>query len=351
MNSIPKAIIALLMLSVSNVGFSQENQTNETAAKAEVPEKDCDCSQEASIRVSEQFANLKQREIGSPILDENGERVIWPRVLPFFAQNVLDLGFELPKTFGFAIIPNSISQDLTLTNLKVGLNGGEMVDMDFVQFGTARAENNNIQIKGDVWLFPFLNLYATYGKMEGSASAPISIKGEDLVEFLPDFINCEGLRPSDLCDMNFNSIATPAYHGSNFSIGFTLAMGWDRFFVALPVTYVVSELNILEDDVKSFQISPRIGITADAGKWGTISTFFGVTYLDADLDVAGKLSFDLPGQDELTELDYVINQENTDKINLVLGYNWDVTKSWSFHSEVGFAGSRESFIASTTYRF
>lgn len=138
------------------------------------------------------------------------------------------------------------------------------------------------------------------------------------------------------------------------NLGFTFAMGWDRFFVALPVTYVITELNILDDDVKALQISPRIGISSDAGKWGTMSTFVGVTYLDAELDVAGQIAFDtsdIPGENESTELDFILNQENADKLNFLIGFNWDVTKSWSFHSEAGFGGSRESFIASTTYHF
>ena len=325
---------------------------NENANKTAKEVADCQCSQEDIIRVTELYPTLKGREIGEILLDKHGERKIWPRSLPFFAQKALDLGFELPKTFGIAVIPNLIGQDLILKDLKVGLNGSDMVPLDFVQFGNARAENENLQIKADVWLFPFLNLYATYGKMKGSAATPISIKGKDLVEFLGG--SCDGLFPLPTCNNNIASIAEPHYTGSNISLGFTLAMGWDRFFIALPVTYVITDLNILEDDVKAFQISPRIGISSDAGRWGTLSTFVGLTYLNAELDVAGKLTFDtseIPDENDRTELDFIINQENADKINYLIGFNWDVTKSWSFHSEAGFGGSRESFIASTTYRF
>jgi hypothetical protein len=349
MNNLYKAIVLSLLLP-STLVFSQDEKLVNTTVDSE--KNDCDCLDESSIRVSEQFATLEKRVIGSPLLDENGDRVIWPRVLPFFAQNVLDLGFELPKTFGFAIVPNAIKQDLILKGLKVGINGSDMVDMDFVQFGTARADNENLQLKADVWLFPFLNLYATYGKMHGSAATPISIKGQDLVDFIGG--NCDGVITPQICKNNIAVVVEPEYTGSNVSVGFTLAMGWDRFFVALPVTYVITNLNILEDDVKAFQISPRIGISSDAGKWGTLSTFVGATYLDAELDVAGKLSIDtrgIPGENQTTELDFIINQENADKTNFLIGFNWDLTKSWSFHSEAGFGGSRESFIASTTYRF
>ena len=184
-------------------------------------------------------------------------------------------------------------------------------------------------------------------------NAPIAIEGKDLLEFIG--VECNGgIFEPDACHRSFNAIANPEYKGNNLSLGFNLAMGWDRFFVTLPVTYVRTDLNILDDTIKALQISPRIGISADAGEWGTISTFFGITYLDAELDVSGKLSFntaDVPTASDTTTLDFVINQENADKYNYLIGFNWDVTKSWSFHSEAGFGGSRESFIASATYRF
>ena len=86
----------------------KEYELNINEEEIAVIDKDCDCSIESPIKVSDQYATLEQREIGSPILDENGEPMIWPRSLPFFAQEVLDLGFELPKTFGFAVVPNVV---------------------------------------------------------------------------------------------------------------------------------------------------------------------------------------------------------------------------------------------------
>jgi hypothetical protein len=45
-------------------------------------------------------------------------------------------------------------------------------------------------------------------------------------------------------------------------------MGWELFFGALPINYVMTDLNILEDDVKALQISPRIGHSSDVGDLG-----------------------------------------------------------------------------------
>ncbi|SET00918.1 hypothetical protein [Thalassotalea agarivorans] len=346
-----KGLVAILMTIVCLSAQATEQKSSEQLS-AEDEAVLCNCDQGQELPKTEQFATVKQKKIGEPLLDEDGNPVKWDRPLPFFAQNVLDLGFDLPKPFGIAIVPNTVSQDLLLTDLFVGINGSEKIPIDFVQFGTARAENANLQLKADVWVFPFLNLYATYGVMEGSADAPIQIKGNDLLEFLG--INCDGLFAPNACVRTFAGIAKPEYTGSNYSIGFNLAMGWDRFFVTLPVTYVVTDLNILQDDVTAINVSPRIGISTDAAHWGTLSTFVGITYLHAELDVAGSLALDtsdIPGLDDVTNLDFVINQENKDKINFLIGFNWDVTKHWSFHAEAGIGGSRENFIASTTYRF
>ena len=157
-----KHIINIAIFLVLSTSFAHTKEQN---TQTEDAQDKCQCSLEEIINVTKQYPSLQGREIGEALLNKEGEKEIWPRALPFFAQEVLDLGFDLPKTFGIAIIPNTISQDLTLKNLKVGINDSEMVAIDFVQFGSARAHNDNLQIKADVWLFPFLNLYVTYGKM------------------------------------------------------------------------------------------------------------------------------------------------------------------------------------------
>jgi hypothetical protein len=53
---------------------------------------------------------------------------------------------------------------ITLKVLKVGLNCSDMVEVHFVQFDKAIADNNNLKIKADGGCFLFFNLYITYGK-------------------------------------------------------------------------------------------------------------------------------------------------------------------------------------------
>jgi hypothetical protein len=69
-------------------------------------------------------ASLEERELGQPYT-ENGERVIYDRALPFLAQQVIDLGFELPRPYGAQFIGYWQEQDLILDNLSVSIDGRE----------------------------------------------------------------------------------------------------------------------------------------------------------------------------------------------------------------------------------
>ena len=78
--------------------------------------------------------HLEDRELGEPNLDDDGEVVIWDHPLPFFGQAVTELGFELPLPFGVSIVPATFEQDLTLRDLKLGLQGEADRPIEAVNF-------------------------------------------------------------------------------------------------------------------------------------------------------------------------------------------------------------------------
>ncbi len=294
------------------------------------------------------YPTLEQRELGEPNLDDAGERVIWEQKLPFLAQQVVDLGFELPNPYGVAIIAAGIRQDLVLENLAIGINGPPDQQIGFVDFGTPSVENTAQQLKLDAWIFPFLNAYATVGVFDGDATIPLKFEGTDL------FPQLCGITPNaPVCVRTYSAVARPSYEGSNVAIGINLAMGWDRFFVALPMTYAWTDVDIIENTVTALNITPRIGMTGDMGQRGTVAVFVGATYLRAEVDIAGEIDLDTPGgpDGDVTTLSFLISQRNKDRWNYLLGFNWDLNKSWSVMAEAGFGGSRENFIGGVTYRF
>jgi len=295
-----------------------------------------------------QIPQLEDRDLGQPNLDDEGEPVRWHRPLPFLAQDVIDLGFDLPNPFGIALIPVNIQQDLVLQDLAISVDGGPPVEIDFVDFGTPSVENTVLQLKLDAWVFPFMNVYATIGKFDGDAKVPLTIQGKDLFPTL-----CGATPNIPQCVRTFNGVARPEYDGTNISVGINLAMGWDRFFVALPMTYAWTDVDIIDTTVTALNVSPRFGVSGDLDRFGTMAMFIGATYQKAEVDLEGKITFDTPGgpDGDTTTIDFKINQRNKDRWNYLLGFNWDFNKSWSLNAEAGFLGSRDNLIAGVTYRF
>jgi len=303
---------------------------------------------EQDFQTTQIYPTLEERELGEPNIDDDGERVIWQRKLPFLAQRVVDLGFELPNPYGIAIITAGIRQDLILENLAIGINGPPDQEIDFVDFGTPNVENSVLQLKLDAWIFPFLNVFTTVGVFDGDATIPLKLEGSDLFPQL-----CAITPNAPACVRTYSAVANPRYEGTNVTIGVNLAMGWDRFFVALPVTYAWTDVDIIDNTVTALNITPRIGMTGDMGNRGSVAVFVGATYLRAEVDIAGAVDLDTPGgpDGDVTTLAFRISQRNKDRWNYLLGVNWDLNKNWSVMAEAGFGGSRENFIGGLTYRF
>ena len=292
--------------------------------------------------------HLEDRELGEPNVDEDGVPVVWDHPLPFFGQEVTELGFELPLPFGISIVPATFEQDLILRDLNLGLQGEADRPIDAINFQNPSVRNTALQLKFDAWLFPFMNVFATVGRVDGRATIPLTVLGSDV---LPEQCDRQ-LGAPDLCDREFSATAKPNYDGTNWSIGTVLAMGWDQFFVVLPIVYAVSDIDLLDTDVDALNMSPRCGINVDLDSLGDLSLFLGATYLKAEVEVAGDITFDTglrPG--ESTTLSYRLVEENSDAWNGLLGANWQVTPAWGVMLEIGAGGTRTDVIAGVTYRF
>ena len=127
-------------------------------------------------------------------------------------------------------------------------------------------------------------------------------------------------------------------------------------FFALPFSYTWTDIEGKDDRVEATNISARIGVTGDVGSWGAISTYMGATYLDTKNVVIDTLVLDTSGSGvpeigDTTALNYKIDQENKDKWNYLIGFNWNISRTWSAQAEAGFGGSRSNFISSFTYRY
>jgi hypothetical protein len=273
----------------------------------------------------------------------------WTRKLPFLGQKVVDEGYDLPLPLGFGLTYVNSNQSMLLTDLQVGINGREEEPFTFVRFDNANARNDTLQLKLDAWLFPFMNVFAMVGKLEGEAPMDVVLDGNGMLDHLG--VTCAG-PPSPACAALQNKTFTlpieAPFSGTTYGLGTVLAGGWNNWFVAIPLNITYADMDTTETEGLAKTVTPRAGRVLNLENAGNLSLYGGGNYLDAELTVRGQVG--VPGTN--FTIDYTIEQQNKDKWNLLFGANWDFNKHWSLMTEYnGFIGSRETVILSLTSRF
>jgi len=277
----------------------------------------------------------------------------WKYALPFLAQKVIDKGYNLPLPYGAGLIYAFNDQEQLITGLEVGINGREKAPFEFVSFDKSVTKTDSVNAKIDAWLFPFMNVYATYGPFEADAAIDILIDGDGMLEHMG--LSCTGVVRPNLCDSLQDQTfllpikTTPS--GTSWSVGGVLAGGWKGWFVTIPFNFSRIDLDrTLADGGPIITVTPRFGRTFNIGDWGNVAVFAGGNYLTSELEISGTYRVPVGGE-ELT-FDYTVQQKNKDPWNLLLGFNWDLNKQFSWNLEYdGFIGTREAIIASVTWRF
>lgn len=309
----------------------------------------------ASVNEALTDTGLSDKAIPNTTLDGKGDHIEkaprhWNHPLPFMAQQVIDLGYDLPLPFGVRLNYAGIDQDMYLGNLDVGFNGGAKETYDWVSFSDASAKSDSVQLILDAWLFPFMNISLLVGELEGDAPMDIFLDGNGMLEQLGEDCSRPGINP--LCrllqDQTFLLDIEADFRGTTYGVGMMFAGGWNDFFVTIPFNFTYADMDTTETDGIAYTVTPRVGYSFELDKLGTISAFIGGNYLKAELEVSG--SVDVPGVD--LSIDYEIEQKNSDRWNALIGANWDFSRRWSWSMEYnGFTGSRDAFITSVNYRF
>ncbi|OBT09384.1 hypothetical protein A9264_08930 [Vibrio sp. UCD-FRSSP16_10] len=277
------------------------------------------------------------------------EPKVWDRALPFFAQNVVEQGFDLPLPFGVSIIYVQTEQAMDLRNLEIGANGSDKIPTPFVSFSNNSTVTYTPQLKLDAWLFPFMNVFATVGAINGHALVNFTLDSDYLSEQLDI---CKGLIQPSFCRDDL-TVTTPEIDisGVNYTVGTILAAGWNDYFFVLPISYSYADMRGSVTAGNIWNISPRVGRQFPLSGSQSIAVFVGASYLDSRLTITG--SVDVPGTGDLLDtIDYKLEQENLDKWMALVGANYNFNREWSMSMEYGQKNSdKKQFISSLNYRF
>ena len=239
--------------------------------------------------------------------------------LPFMKDRVGDR--ELPRPWGLGLDFYTMDQDYDIKDLQFALPGVIVGDPSAIEV------TNDVQhfdIKGDVWLLPFLNVFGLVGRM--STDTVVDFSDADIQGLPPGFT---------LGDLPVS------FDGTVYGLGFTLAYGTESWFTSLTTTFTkTSTSGDLDSTVKSTSVQPRIGLLRD--KW---RFWVGAMYLDTDETHSGV--FDLP---YIGPVPFSVELVTKDSWNYTVGTGYVFSDRADLSFEVGF-GPRSHTLFNFNYRF
>jgi len=328
----------------------------------------------------------------------------YPYALPIWGAKAAARGYDLPYSAGLGVNYLWQESDLIIDDLLVGFNNGPMYDLDeIVRFNSAVASASAINIRPDIWILPFLNIYGIFTQAKTSTTINAGL-------YLPDTSNVwnEVTR--------FSSKAE--FEASGIGFGLTPTMGIGGGWMALDMNVTWQSISALDKPVFTFVLGPRFGKTfkfknpqrniaiwvggfrlklksatsgslplnevipvdglqdkVDAGmenvaeKQAAVENWWdGLTALEQMnpvnaaryetanrvLDTAGNTLNTIDGalnDDQSASVQYSLQKRPKDMWNFIVGSQFQINKHFMVRAEVGFLASRTQFIGGLQYRF
>ncbi|MCW8336009.1 TonB-dependent receptor [Vibrio sp. SCSIO 43135] len=265
--------------------------------------------------------------------------------LPIWKEKAEALGYELPKPIGFNISYMSMEQGISVDSIMLkGLDiPGLALD---AQDGTQKTEV--VSFRADVWLFPFLNVYALFGILEGYSQTDVDAS---LTMNIPPLF--PGGKPHEYTVNGTINDFRLDLDGYTKGVGFVLAGGYGNWFGLVDASYTQSDLTIIDGQIDAIVVSPRVGYDFNTHDV-PLRVWVGAMYQDVEQHLSGSVA-DLglpPGLAGIVPSDarFEVTQHLTTPWNPLVGMQYQINKDWYLLGEAGF-GDRQSIFFSIDRRF
>jgi opacity protein-like surface antigen len=138
--------------------------------------------------------------------------------------------------------------DIVIDNLEVGVNNGPKYNLDeVVRFTDSYVTAESINVRPDIWLFPFLNVYGILGKANTSTNINAGV-------WLPD-------SATNVWEKVFDFGTKAEFNATTFGIGMTPTIGIGGGWLALDMNVSWTDIPELSKPAQAFIFGPRVGKT------------------------------------------------------------------------------------------
>jgi hypothetical protein len=303
-----------------------------------------DTSDPGLLLVESEYPVKDEHPLGAGEAPAKSKETVEPitRALPIWGEKVRAMGYNLPLPFGVGANFIYMEQGIDIRNLKVDIDGRN-IDVGGVSFSNASARDSAATARLDLWLLPFANVYGIFGYIDGETELDVNLPA--IIVDLPI------IGPTPITDPKTIKFDID-YTGTTFGGGVTLAGGYKDFFGSLDVNYTQSNIDVVDGEIKTLTVSPRIGVLVDpAAIKGSLALWVGAMYMDYKQTVSDEINLnELDSRLPSVEIDFEIDVKNEVHWNFLFGGQWEITQRWQVMAEGGL-GNRRQAILGAFFRF
>ena len=316
--------------------------------------------------------------------EDSIKQIKYNYIFPFGGQGAYKKGFDIPYPIGIMANYMWLKQGILIDNLQLGFKSDNqdipLTPVDFIGFGENSNTSYTFNVRPDIWIFPFLDLYGIFGYGQSHTEVNINRLGEQ--EFHLKSVVDQGI--------------------STAGVGLLTAFGIGPVWLSIDANFTWNKPELLDKAVMVSVVGIRLGHTFTFKKrpdrniavWvGAMrasmssSTIGEIKMIDAlppetwerrdeivdnywawynsldpdkpldkiKLDKADEIL--TPIIDKLDNADgssvvrYGIDKQVQQKWNGIVGLQFQLNKRWMFRSEAGLIGNRKSILISVNYRF
>ena len=312
------------------------------------------------------------------------KQVEYNYVFPFLGQGAYKSGFDLPYPVGIMVNYIQMDQGILIDNFRLGLKTDNL-DIpltpadSLVGFGNNANKSYSFNIRPDIWVFPFLNVYGLFGAGRSETMVNTIVFPYQADSLQTDFIS--------VVDQKFNT----------YGFGILGAFGIGPAWVSFDGNWTWNKPELLDKAVRVSVFGIRVGHTIvfkqhpdrNIAIWGggmrarmASETEGQIQLIDALPPEAWDRRDEIVGNvnewwDSLTPIQqalpknrivkaisdrlaaadgsaiirYGMDKQVLEEWNAIFGAQFQFNKRWMLRTEWGLIGDRKSGLFSLNYRF
>jgi len=293
---------------------------------------------------------------------------------PIWGQKVYEKGFDIPYPAGLMANYMWMNQGITIDNMQLGLKTDNLdiplTSVDFIQFGDNSNTSYTFNVRPDLWILPFLNVYGIFGY--GNSHTEVNL-----------------VAPIELQSVVEQGITTAGF-------GVMGAGGLGPVWFSVDANFTWNKPELLDKPTRVNVVGLRLGktFTFKNKPESNIAIWAGGMYIKMSSETNGQITLSeaIPGLEDKADqivadynnwydneatipqkviadqvltpiveridaadgsaiIRYGMDKQVAQKWNGLIGMQYQYNKRWMLRSEAGLIGDRKSFLLSLNYRF